>query len=500
MAGISEELRRAVLQAAIQGKLTQQLPEDGNAETLLSQIKEKKEKLIKEKKIKKEKAFSPISEAEIPFEIPDNWTWCVLTDVGNFSSGKTPDMTNKDYWENGTVNWTTSKDMKNRYLAESQLKISKKAAETMRLYPAGTLLMVVRSGILKRALPLCVLTQPSTINQDLKAFDIFIPQMSEYLYYVLKGLEPDILLNYTKRVTTVDSLKFDEFSQQMPVPLPPLSEQHRIVVRVEELMEKINELEKIEKELTALRAAFPGDMKAALLQAAMQRKLTEQLPEDGNAEVLLEQIREEKTRLIKEKKIKKEKALTPISEDEVPFEIPANWKWCHCQDLFFAHSAMRIHQSDWKSTGIPFFRGRELVRLSKTGDPKAEVFITEEFYNSLKEKGGVPKKDDILISAVGTLGKVYVVKGTHKFYYKDAYILCLDNYGVNPYFIKYLIESPVIQNYIYSNDAYGTTVAQLTLNKLKRMLIPLPPLAEQHRIVKKLDKLLPLCESLETKL
>lgn len=240
MAGISEELRRAVLQAAIQGKLTQQLPEDGNAETLLSQIKEKKEKLIKEKKIKKEKAFSPISKAEIPFEIPDNWTWCVLTDVGNFSSGKTPDMTNKDYWENGTVNWTTSKDMKNRYLSESQLKISKKAAETMRLYPAGTLLMVVRSGILKRALPLCVLTQTSTINQDLKAFDIFIPQMSEYLYYVLKGLEPDILLNYTKRVTTVDSLKFDEFSQQMPVPLPPRSEQHRIVARVEELMSKID--------------------------------------------------------------------------------------------------------------------------------------------------------------------------------------------------------------------------------------------------------------------
>lgn len=252
--------------------------------------------------------------------------------------------------------------------------------------------------------------------------------------------------------------------------------------------------------LQKLNTEFPVNMRAALLQSAIQGKLTEQLPEDGVAESLLIQIKEKKGQLVKEKKVKKEKALEPVTADEIPFEIPVNWKWCHCQDLFFAHSAMRIHQSDWKSTGIPFFRGRELVRLSKTGDPKAEVFITEEFYNSLKEKGGVPKKDDILISAVGTLGKVYVVKGTHKFYYKDAYILCLDNYGVNPYFIKYLIESPVIQNYIYSNDAYGTTVAQLTLNKLKRMLIPLPPLAEQHRIVKKLDKLLPLCESLETKL
>lgn len=492
MAGISEELRRAVLQAAIQGKLTQQLPEDGNAETLLSQIKEKKEKLIKEKKIKKEKAFSPISKAEIPFEIPDNWTWCVLTDVGNFSSGKTPDMTNKDYWENGTVNWTTSKDMKNRYLSESQLKISKKAAETMRLYPAGTLLMVVRSGILKRALPLCVLTQTSTINQDLKAFDIFIPQMSEYLYYVLKGLEPDILLNYTKRVTTVDSLKFDEFSQQMPVPLPPLSEQHRIVARVEELMSKIDELEKIEKELTALRTAFPGDMKAALIQAAMQGKLTEQLPEDGNAKTLLEQIQEEKTRLIKEKKIKKEKILAPISEDQVPFEIPENWKWCYLGDVFnhVAGKALNSRNTTgskhkYITTSNVYWDHFELNNLK-------EMYYTDEEV----EKYSV-KKGDLLVLEGGDVGRTAIWNLVESY--------CVQNHihRLRPYIqvnVKYFYYSMMYFKLTGAISGKGIAIQGLSASALHSINIPLPPLNEQYRIVEKLDKLLPLCESLETNL
>ena len=492
MAGISEELRRAVLQATIQRKLTKQLPKEGNAETLLSQIKKKKEKLIKEKKIKKEKAFSPISKTEIPFEIPDNWTWCVLTDVGNFSSGKTPDMTNKDYWENGTVNWTTSKDMKNRYLSESQLKISKKAAETMRLYPAGTLLMVVRSGILKRALPLCVLTQTSTINQDLKAFDIFIPQMSEYLYCVLKGLEPDILLNYTKRVTTVDSLKFDEFSQQMPVPLPPLSEQHRIVARVEELMSKIDELEKIEKELTALRTAFPGDMKAALIQAALQGKLTEQLPEDGNAKTLLEQIQEEKARLIKEKKIKKEKILAPISEDQVPFEIPENWKWCYLGDVFnhVAGKALNSRNTTgskhkYITTSNVYWDHFELNNLK-------EMYYTDEEV----EKYSV-KKGDLLVLEGGDVGRTAIWNLVESY--------CVQNHihRLRPYIqvnVKYFYYSMMYFKLTGAISGKGIAIQGLSASALHSINIPLPPLAEQYRIVEKLDKLLPLCESLETNL
>ena len=240
------------------------------------------------------------------------------------------------------------------------------------------------------------------------------------------------------------------------------------------------------------------ELRQAVLQAAIQGKLTKQLPEDGNAADLLAQIKAEKERLIKEKKIKKEKPLEPITEDEVPIEIPENWSLCRFVEVFNVRSALRIHESDWKHKGIPFLRGRELVKLSRTGELTSDVFISEEFYQELKSKGGVPKKDDVLITAVGTLGKLYVVNGDEgKFYYKDAYILCLENYGLNPYFIKYVLESPMSQSVIYDATSKGTTVAQLTIEKMKSMLLPLPPLAEQHRIVARVEELMAKIDELE---
>ena len=231
-----EDMKKSLLQYAIQGKLVEQRPEEGTAEELLAQIQQEKQRLIAEKKIKKEKPLPEITEDEKPFDIPESWKWVRLVELGSFSSGKTPDMTNRLFWENGTVNWMTSKDMKEKFLSESQMKITATAAQEMTIYEAGTLLMVVRSGILKRMLPLCVLTQESTINQDLKAYSLFYNDMSKYVYYMLKALEPSILFNYTKRVTTVDSLKFEEFSRQMLVPLPPLAEQKRIVEKLEQLL------------------------------------------------------------------------------------------------------------------------------------------------------------------------------------------------------------------------------------------------------------------------
>ena len=174
-----------------------------------------------------------------------------------------------------------------------------------------------------------------------------------------------------------------------------------------------------------------------------------------------------------------------------------NWQFVRVEDIFFVHSSLRIHKENWKNEGIPFLRGRDLVRLAKTGDPKAEIFISPELYERNKAKGGVPQKGDILISAVGTLGKVYVVKGTKLFYYKDAYILCLDNIGKNcSEYIKYVLESPSIQAKI-RDGAMATTVQQLTIKKLKSLIVPLPPFDEQHKIVSRLNELLPLCEVLE---
>ena len=144
-------------------------------------------------------------------------------------------MSEPTYWQNGNVQWFTSKDLKTKYLTESQLKITELAAGDMTLYPANTLLWVVRSGILKSSLPICILKQPATINQDIKAYQLYQSDMIDYVYYMLKGMEAIILDNYVKRITTVHSLKFDELISKLAIPIPPLAEQKRIVAKINEV-------------------------------------------------------------------------------------------------------------------------------------------------------------------------------------------------------------------------------------------------------------------------
>ena len=239
-----EALKKSILQEAIQGKLVPQDPSDEPASVLLERIRTEKEQLIQEGKIKRDKHESIIYrrdnshyekrgseemciDDEIPFEIPENWCWCRLHSFGIFSSGKTPSMQNPDYW-NGTVPWVSSKDMKKPVINDSEMHITELAAETMQLYPAGTLLLVSRSGILRRLLPLCILGVDSTINQDIKAFTLYDAKTSPWIYYTLKAFEPYILKELVKSVTTVESLKFDEFISML-IPIPPEKEQVRII-------------------------------------------------------------------------------------------------------------------------------------------------------------------------------------------------------------------------------------------------------------------------------
>lgn len=229
-------LKSKLIEAAIQGKLTEQLSEDGMAEELYQQIQAEKQKLIRTGKIKKEDLISEVAEEEIPFEIPGNWKWIRLKDLGIFSGGKTPSMKNKSYWENGVVPWVTSKDMKQKYISSSEMLISESAADEMAIHPEKTVLFVVRSGILRRLFPVAILTEKGTINQDLKALELFIPDMCEFVYYLLKGFEPTILFRYAKDGTTVNNIVFDALLT-MPIPLPPLPEQRRIVAKLDELIE-----------------------------------------------------------------------------------------------------------------------------------------------------------------------------------------------------------------------------------------------------------------------
>ena len=252
-----ELLKKSILQEAVQGKLVPQDLGDEPASVLLERIRAEKEQLIKAGKIKRDKHESFIFrrdnshyekrgseevciDDEIPFEIPENWAWARLSSFGVFSSGKTPSMSNPQFW-NGDIPWVTSKDMKRSVITDSEMHITKLAASTMQLYPAGTLLLVARSGILKRLLPLCTLGVNSTINQDIKAFKLYDIDLSEWLYYGIKAFEPYILKELVKSVTTVESLKFDEFSAML-IPVPPLAEQHRIISAVKVMLSLITPL------------------------------------------------------------------------------------------------------------------------------------------------------------------------------------------------------------------------------------------------------------------
>ncbi|MBD5497539.1 MAG: hypothetical protein HDR11_07205 [Lachnospiraceae bacterium] len=185
-------------------------------------------------------------------------------------------------------------------------------------------------------------------------------------------------------------------------------------------------------------------------------------------------------------------------EDEIPFEVPEGWEWCRLKDLFYVCSSKRVLQSDWQKEGIPFYRAREIVKLSYDGYVKNDLFISEEHYETLKEKYGVPKAGDLMVTGVGTIGKVYIVQENDIFYYKDASVLCFENLfgGVISAYAKIMIESCLLQLQIHSRT-YGNTVDTITISTANDYLCILPPIAEQKRIVLAVKKALNLVNYIE---
>ena len=289
------------------------------------------------------------------------------------------------------------------------------------------------------------------------------------------------------------------------LPVPPLAEQERIVARIHEAELVIENYANKATALRELQDTFPEALKKSILQEAVQGKLVPQGPSDEPAEALLERIRAEKQQLIKEGKIKKDKHESVIFrrdnshyekldgverciDDELPFEIPENWRWCRLKSIVNVVSARRVHQSDWRSEGVPFYRAREIGKLADTGSVDNELFITEALYTEFASSG-VPHPGDLMVTAVGTLGKTYIVKDSDRFYYKDASVICFENFGkINPAYLKLLMYSPYMEEQIKQNSA-GTTVGTITIVKANEYLIPLPPLMEQQRIVDQAERL-----------
>ena len=476
-------IRSKILDLAMRGKLTEQLPEDGTAEELYRQIQAERQSLIKAGKIKKEKPLPEIVADEVPLEIPTNWKLCRFGTVITLVSGT--DYAPEEYNDEGRgVPYITGAS---NLLSEGVL-INRWTEKPRCMANFGDVLLVCKgSGYGKVAM--CDIGEAHIARQIMAVKKTSFLEMRFLLYFLmakfnyLKGKGQGLIPGVDRK--SVLNMQFL---------LPPLAEQHRIVARIDQAFAALDTID-------ALQAKYADNLavlKSKLINAAIQGKLTEQLPEDGTAEELYRQIQAEKQSLIKAGKIKKEKPLPEIAADEIPFEIPSNWKWVRWGDVVNIVSARRVHQSDWRKTGVPFYRAREIAKLADEGFVNNELFISEELYTDFSQSG-VPHENDLMVSAVGTLGRTYVVKAEDRFYYKDASVLCFENFGrINPYFLALAMKSSMMRQQIESNSG-GTTVDTLTMVRMSKYFLPLPTLAEQKRIVERVTELFDVCDELQAK-
>lgn len=490
-----QELKSSILQLAIQGKLVDQRPEEGTGEELYQQIQAEKQKLIKAGTIKKEKPFSKIAEDEIPFDIPENWCWVHVAQIVTLNPKNDLD----DNLDTAFIPMSCVSDgFRNTHTFEVKKWGAIKKGFTH--FADGDI------GVAK--ITPCFQNRKSVVFRNLiNGYGAGTTELSiarvindtvlrEYLLWFFKT--EYFIANGVKSFTGTAGQQriHKDYLATCLLPLPPLAEQKRIVAKIEELLPYIDRYEKAWSKLEDFNKRFPVDMQKSILQMAIQGKLVEQRPEEGTGEELYRQIQTEKQKLIKEGKIKKEKPLPVIAEEKIPFDIPESWKWVRWGEIVNIVSARRVHQSDWKKEGIPFFRAREIAKLATDGYVENELFISQELFDEFS-KSGVPKEGDLMVTAVGTLGKTYIVKATDYFYYKDASVICFENFAkVCPKYLKYMMESELMKSQIQNNSS-GTTVATLTMVRMVEYLIPLPPLAEQKRIVAKLEEILPLCERLK---
>ena len=472
----TKALRQKILDLAIHGKLVPQDPNDEPASVLLERIKAEKERLIKEGKIKRSRKSAKSSDTphyeNVPFEVPESWVWTTLGEVGTWQSGGTPSRSNKTYY-GGNIPWLKTGDLNDGLISDIPESITEEAVanSSAKINPTGSVLIAMYGATIGK---LGILTFPATTNQACCACIEFNAIIQLYLFYFLLSQRNEFI---AKGGGGAQPNISKEIIVNTFIPLPPLSEQQRIVMEIEKWFALIDQIEQSKVNLqTIIKQA-----KSKILDLAIHGKLAPQDPNDEPAIELLKRINPD---------------FTPCDNGQYG-NIPHAWIWVKLGHLFDAVSAKRVMKSDWKAKGIPFYRAREIVKLSDYNEVNNELFIDNEHYNELKNKYGVPVSGDIMLSAVGTIGKSYIVKNTDKFYYKDASVLCLRNHNqLNSKFFSMLFSTSFLQ-YQMAEYSKGTTVDTITLEKLKSYIVPLPPLAEQQRIVQKIEELFSVLDNIQ---
>ena len=482
----AQQLKNAILQEAIEGRLVPQDPNDEPASALLARIRKEKERLVRESKLKKKDLeVKPISEDEIPFEIPDSWEWVRLKSLvsvlGDGIHG-TPeyDITGDYYFINGN-NLSNNKIV----IKADTKKVNEKEYQTYKKELNDKTILVSINGTIGNVGHYN--NEPVILGKSACYYNLLDISLKSYITMLMYT---DYFLKYAVENATGSTIKNVSLAvmNDFLVPFPPVAEQHRIVAKIEELLPKVEEYGKAQDALNKLNIELPERLKKSILQEAIEGRLVPQDPNDEPASVLLDKIRKEKEQLIKEGKLKKKDVIeTPISEDEIPFDIPDSWEWYRLGQLTSLYTGNSISKDvkDSKYTNVKgrWYIATKDVNFDNTIDYDNGIYIpvSDEPLFKIAPSGSI-----LMCIEGGSAGrKIGIIDRDVCFGNK---LCCFTPLVLNNRFLFYYLQSPIFKD-IFEDNKKGI-IGGVSINMLYPLLIPLPPLAEQHRIVEKLEQML----------
>ena len=492
----AQELKNSILQLAVQGKLVPQNPADESATDLLKRIVEEKSKMIDEGKIKKVKKFPAITDEEKPFELPNSWVWVRLRDIVYNRAQEIPSYT-FSYIDIGSINNTKQKlnEKENIILSKNAPSRARKVVEF-----GDILYATVRPYLHNMCIVDKIFYHKPIASTGFAAMACLDGVCNKYLLYYLMSPPFDKYANATDNAKGMayPAINDDKLYRAL-IALPPYDEQKRIVEKIEELFPLVEEYDKVEKQLTALNKSFPDKLRKSILQQAVQGKLSERYTDDEPASELLKRISEEKVKLIEEGKVYREKELKAMSNDDIPFDIPDEWEWCKLGEL--TRLITKGSSPSWQ--GVAY-----------TTEDKGILFVTSEnvgVKNMLLEKrkfvepkfnemhpASILQKGDLLTNIVGaSIGRTAVFEEDieNANINQAVCIIRLVDYTLSEYLLMYLNSATAIN--IMTAKSVDSARANLSLTSVTNLLVPVPPLAEQKRIVARVKELLAVCDKLK---
>ncbi len=516
----AQKLRNSILQMAVQGKLVPQDPNDEPASVLLERIRKEKEQLIKEGKIKKNKKESCIFrgadnlhyeqigkevrciEDEVPFEIPESWEWVRLSSVV-YNHGQTKPEEDFCYIDIGSV------DNQHQKLSAVETIIPpEKAPSRARkiICKDDIIYSTVRPYLHNMCIIDCNFSKMPIASTGFAVFTCHADFYNEFLFYYLMSPDFD---SYANNVENSKGVAYPAINDtrlyKALIPLPPVDEQHRIVDKIKSVLPEIEKYDLVETELSNMNRDFPENLKRSILQWAVQGRLVPQDPSDEPAEVLLERIRTEKQRLVKEGKIKKDKhesiifrrdnshyeklnGIERCIDDEIPFDIPDNWSWVRLGSLFQHNTGKALNSSNKVGTKLTYITTSNLYWDKFVLDKLKEMPFTD----AEVEKCTVIK-GDLLVCEGGDIGRAAIWNYDFPIRIQNHIHRLRSYIPVNVKFYYYIF-------YLYKHmgliGGKGIGIQGLSSNAIHQLLFPLPPSNEQHKIVEKIEALLPFCENL----